>query len=162
MVLGIIILVTLVCLTLILFSIKFYILAETDNQKSILSKMEQENNKSEFVNSSNLIKKYNTTLAQLDSFYKKEIYFDSALEIITGVQNPKGLNLVNFSLERKDNGNIQANVSGVSDTRDNLLIFKDNIEKNKKILNPSFSSDSWVSPKNVNFSLTFEIAQNEQ
>ena len=158
----IIILVTLVCLALILCSIKFYILAETDNQKNILTQIEKKNNNPEFINLSNLIKNYNITLAQLNSFYKKEIYFNQALGIIIGIPNPKGLYLSNFSLSRNNDGTIQVSISGSSDTRNNLLLFKDSIEKNKKIINPYFSPESWISPKNANFSITFGINQNEQ
>lgn len=154
---GIVILVSLVCLILILLSIKFYILAETDSQKVILEQTQKNNQTQEFISLNNTIKKYNKTLAQLDSFYKKEIYFGQTLDTITNVPTPQGLYLTNFSLNRNDAGNVQASVSGVSSTRDNLLIFQQNIEQDKEIKNPYFSPESWISPKDVNFSLTFEI-----
>lgn len=158
---GIVILVSLVCLTLILLSIKFYVLAETDYQKNLLQQAEQKNKTSDFTASVGIMQRYDATLSQLDSFYKKEIYFNQALKIITDVPAPKGLYLTNFSLNRDEKGTVQAGVSGVSDTRDNLLIFKNSIEQSQGIKNPYFSPESWISPKNVNFSLTFGIAQNE-
>jgi len=163
---GIVFLVGLICLILILLSIKFYILADTDYQKSILAQEQKSYQTTDFVNLNNTVKKYNIILAQLDSFYKKEIYFNQALDVITSVKTPKGLYLKNFSLNRNANGTIQASVSGVSDTRENLLIFKKNIEEGSEgypnIKNPSFSNESWISPKNVKFSVTFEIGQNEK
>lgn len=159
---GIVVLVALICLTLILFSIKFYILAETDNQRFILGQTEKVLKTPDFINFTATIKKYNTTLAQIDSFYKKEIYFSQALKIITDVPSPEGLNLTGFSLNRDEKGNIQAEISGTSDTRDNLLAFRKNIEQDLEIKNPVFSPESWISPKNVDFSLTLEIDQNEK
>lgn len=156
-VLGVIVLVSLICLILVLLSIKFYILADTDYQKNILAEAKQKSQTQDFANFNSIIQKYNKTLAQVDSFYKKETYFNKALENITGVSSPKGLYLTNISLSRDKAGIIQANVSGISDTRDSLLIFKQNIEKTQEIINSSFSSDSWISPKNVKFSLTFSL-----
>ena len=161
-VLNIIIVVFLVCLALVLLSIKFYILADTDNQKIALQQTQKEYQAPEFANLSSVIKKYNLTIAQLDSFYKKEIYFNEALNIITSVPSPKGLYLTNFSLDRNENGTIKVIVTGISDTRDNLLIFRKNIEADTKIKNSYFSPESWIDPKNANFSLTFEIDQNEK
>lgn len=160
-ILGIAVIVFLVCLALILLSIKFYILAETDSQKNILMQTEQKNKTAEFINLNSIIQKYNGILAPLDLFYKKEIYFNQALNIITGIPSPEGLYLTNFSLSRDADGSVKASISGVSGTRDNLLIFKKNIEDNKEIKNISFSQESWVSPKNVKFSATFEIDKNE-
>lgn len=154
---GIVVLVFVICLALILLAIRFYILAETDYQKSLLSQAEKEVQTPGFENLYSDIQKYNATLSQLDSFFKKEIYFNRALEIITGVSCPKGLFLTNFLLQRNAGGTIGVNVSGISDTRDNLLLFQKNIEAAKEIKNSYFSPASWINPKNVNFSLTFEI-----
>jgi hypothetical protein len=154
---GIVFSVGLICLILILLSIKFYILAETDYQKNILMQEQEEYQTADFINLNNAIKRYNLILTQLDSFYKNEIYFNQALEIITNIKRPDGLYLKNFSLDRDVNGIIKTNISGISDTRDNLLIFKKNIIEDKNIKNPSFSNESWISPKDVKFSLTFEI-----
>lgn len=161
-VLNIIIVVFLVCLTLVLLSIKFYILADTDNQKIALQQTQKEYQAPEFANLSSVIKKYNLTIAQLDSFYKKEIYFNQVFQIITSVPSPQGLYLTNFSLKRDAKGLVQVSASGASDTRDNLLIFQKNIEANGYIKNPYFSTESWINPKNVNFSLTFQIDSNEK
>jgi hypothetical protein len=161
-VLGIVALVSLVCLTLILLSIKFYILAKTDYQKNILEQAEKKYQTPEFISFNGIVQKYNTTLTQLNSFYKKEIYFNQALKIITDTPSPKGLYLTYFLLNRDKNGMVQVNVSGVSNTRENLLTFRKNIEAVEEIKNSYFSPESWASPKDVSFSLTFEIDQNEK
>jgi hypothetical protein len=154
---GIVFFVFLVCFTLILLSIKFYILAETDYQKNILQQTEKEYQTQEFVNLNNNIKKYNGILSQLDSFYAKEIYFTQALDTIKSIPSPKGLTLTNFLLSRDAKGLVQVSISGTSDSRDSLLIFKKSIEEDGSIKNPVFSADSWISPTNAKFSLTFNI-----
>lgn len=159
---GIVFLVALICLTLILLSIKFYVLAETDYQKDLLEQNRKVNQTSEFISLNNTIQKYNAILAQVNSFYKKEIYLNQALDIITKISKPEGVYLEDFSLNRDKNGVIKIDISGTGDTRDSLLIFKKNIEADKNILNPSFSTESWTSPKNAKFSLTLTIVQNEK
>lgn len=159
---GIVILISLVCLALILSSIKFYILAETDYQKNMLARAEQANEGVEFTDANIKIQKYNSILQKLGSFYKEEIYFSGVLKIITGIQGPDELYLSNFSLSRDAGGKVKASVSGASNTRDDLLIYKKNIEDNKKIKNIYFSPESWISPENVNFSLMCEIVKDEE
>lgn len=162
MIFGIVVLVSLICLVLILLSIKFYILAETDSQKNILLQIQQKNQIPNFANLNSTVKRYNGVLAQLISFYEKEIYFNRALKTIADIPSPDGLYLTNFSLIRDKTGKVKASVSGNSATRENLLVYKKNIEDNKEIENPYFSPGSWISQKNVNFLLTFEIYQNEK
>jgi len=156
---GAVILISLICLTLILLSIKFYILTETDSQKNILKQTEQKNKTPDFVNFNSIIEKYNVTLAQLDSFYEKEVYFSQALNLINKTLIPGGLYFENFSLSRDKNGMVNVTVSGSSITRDVLLIFKKSVEENKEIINPYFSPESWIKQKDVNFSLTFKIGK---
>lgn len=154
---GIVIAVFLVCLTLILLSIKFYILSETDYHKNILNQNIKNNQTAEFVSLSDTIKKYNTILSKLNFFYEKEIYLNQVINTITSIEKPTGIFLENYSFIREKDGSVQARVSGFSDTRENLLIFKKNIEENKYIKNPSFSTESWINPKNIEFLFTFKV-----
>ncbi|MCX6720503.1 MAG: hypothetical protein NTW11_01740 [Candidatus Staskawiczbacteria bacterium] len=159
---GIVIFVALICLTLILLSIRFYILAETDYQKNILSQIEKDVQTADFKKFNSIIQKNNLILTQIDSFYKNEIYFSKVSKIITDVSGSKALHITGLSLNRKISGGIQASVSGISDTRDDLLAFKKNINEDGRIVNPYFSPGSWVSSKNAQFTLTFEIDKNDK
>lgn len=156
-VLGTVILISLVCLILILLSIKFYILAATDYQRNALEQAERKYKTQDFVVMTNTIEKYNTILAQLSSFYEKEIYFSKVLEIITNIPSDKNLLITNFSLSRDESGTVKVSISGISNTRENLLAFKNSVELEEKIKKPYFSPESWTAPKNAPFSLTFEI-----
>jgi len=140
-----------------LLSIKFYISSDVNYQNILLKQAQLENQTPEFMSLNDSVEKYNKSLAQLDLFYKTEAYFSKAMEAAMSVKNDSGLYFRNFYLSRDDSGAIIANISGISDTRDGLLIFKKNIEASKEIKNPYFSPDSWTSPTNANFSLKFEI-----
>lgn len=156
-ILGIVAVVFLICLILILSSIKFYVSAGIDAQNGILKQVEKENMTPEFIKLTGDIKKYNETLIWLASFYKKEIHFSRALKNISDIPTPKDLRFTNFSLSRNADGNVKVSASGISGIRDELLTFKNNIGADKQIINPYFSPESWISPKNANFSLTLEI-----
>lgn len=147
----------LVCLILILLSFELYILSETDYQKIVSIQAKKDNQASDFVKLVNDIKRYNKTLAQINSFNKKEIYLNQILQTVVNVPRPAGVHLMNFSMTRDDKGTIKGGISGISDTRDNLLLFKRNIESVEQIKNPYFSPESWTKPQNTNFSLMFEI-----
>jgi hypothetical protein len=161
-ILGFMVLVSLFCLALVLLSVEFYVLSDTNYQKIILEEAQKKNQINRPASSKNIILKYNGILSQLDSFYKKEIYFNHVLDIISNIQKPQNLYLANYSLIRDENGKIKVDVSGVSNTRDDLLLFQKNIETDSEIENPYFSPESWISPKNANFTLSFEISQNEK
>lgn len=156
-VLGIVVLVSLFCLALVLLAIKFYLLADVDHQNDILKQFQKENQTQEFVDLNNAIQKYNLAITQLDSFYKKEIYFGQIMDIITNISRPEGVFLADFSLKRSADGNIQISVSGTSDTREHLLVFRKSVEQDNRIKNPYFPPNNWIDPENVSFSLTFNI-----
>ena len=58
---------------------------------------------------------------------------------------------------QKSKGAVAVNISGKSDTRDNLLLFQKNIEAYDNIKNIFFSAGSWISPTNISFNLTFDF-----
>ena len=172
-ILGNVVLISLVCLALVLFSLKFYILGEISSEKSFLDNTEKKYQNPDFLHFKNLLQKYNAKLIKIDAFYKKEIYFSGILKTILEIQRPKGLSLISININKtkEDNppqsttqktlrtGNIKVTISGISDTRDNLLIFKRNIENNKEIENLYFPPYDWIKPKDINFYLTFETMQ---
>jgi hypothetical protein len=158
---NIVILVALICLNLILLSIKFYVLADVDIQKNVLDGIKNQSESPEYISFSETIKKYNATIGDINSFYLNKTYFSHILETILNIQKPENLYLTNFSIE-KQGGQINVNISGASDSRDDLLIFKKNLEETPQVKNLLFSKSSWVSPYDVKFSLTFQIHENEE
>jgi len=159
-ILAIVALVCIVCFSLILTSIKFYMLSEVDYQNVLLANVQRETQTADFADFNKIVQDYNKTISQLDSFYKKQVYFNKVLETILQLPAPKGLFITNLTLNRSGSDSVQVSLSGMSDTRENLLSFRESIEKDNKIKNLYFSPESWVSPENANFSLTFQINEN--
>ena len=162
-VLGNLVLISLVCLILILFSLKFYILKEISYQKIVLDNTEKKYQASNFLSFKEIIQKYNANLVKIDNFYKKEIKVSDILKTILEVPRPEGLYFENISVENNKNGTenkkTKVTISGISKTRDNLLIFKENIENSKTIENVYFPPSNWVKNKDINFYLTLETKE---
>lgn len=159
---GLSILIILICLILILLSIKFYLLTEVDIQKEKLKEIESQKDISGFEEHLSIIKNQNDFLEQIDILYSDQIYFYNILNVVLNIPKPENLNFTSFALNRPDNNTINVSVSGTSASRDDLLLFKKNIEEVEEVKNLAFSSASWISPKDVKFSLTFQIYKNEQ
>ena len=137
---------------------EFYILGELTSQKFLLSEAESENHAPEFSRFSGIMQDYNKKLVLVESFYQKSGSASSGLDVLLGVQRPAGLYFSKFSLQSEPKlSRIKAVVSGFSNTRDNLLVFKNNLEAASKIENINFSPEAWLSQKNINFNLTFDI-----
>jgi hypothetical protein len=157
-ILEITVLVSLVCLILILSSIKLYIAAEASSLKIVSERAEKEYQSPIFSNFKDIIQKYNKIIVQLKNFYEQKAYLGQALKNISNIQRPDGLYLTELSLKKNGNKKIKVIISGVSDSRENLLLFKKNIEEVQKIENSYFSPETWTNPENINFNLTFEIS----
>lgn len=161
-VLGDIVLIAMVCLVLVLFALKFYILVEVDSGKLLLNNAEKKYQTPALLALKKVVQKYNSILVKVDDFYKKEMHFSDALKIILDIPRPEGIVFTQVTLSRGGD-KIKATASGISDSRDHLLLFKDSIEGNKKIENAYFPPENWIKPLNINFNLTFEIIlQNEK
>ena len=164
-ILGGIILAALLCLILILFSIKIYSWGETESQKIILEQTKKEYDTSDIKDLQEIVKKHNENLLKLKNFYGKNVYSSEILEKISKVSSP-GIYLTNLSLNKpseflKDSedkkpqdNRIEITISGFSDTRENLSLFKENLEKEEGFKDVYFYPSSWVKPIDVDFSLT--------
>lgn len=162
-ILGYIAIISLIYLALVLFSVKFSILEQMSYQKNILNTIETKYQTSDLLSYNNLVKKYNTYLTKANTFYKKNTYFSDAIKTILSIQRPDGLffNDMSIKINEKDN-KIKVTISGISNTRDNLLTFKDNIKNNNKIENIYFPPNSWIKTKDINFNVTFEISNDKK
>ena len=152
MILGIVFLIFLICLVLVLFSLKFYLLTDVFAQK------EQETRQKDFFELTKTKKEigdYNKKISDFKSFYDEQIYFGKMLESIFKIDIPKGVYIIYLSSEKKGK-KIESTIYGYSDLRENLILFKNNIEKEKSIINPYFSQDSWTKVEKINFYLSFQ------
>ncbi len=157
MVLGITLTVPLVCLVLVLLSIHFYLLGEINSEKVALDQTRKDLQTPDFLTFSNIIGQSNATLQQLEQFYQKEAYMSAIVKAITSVSIPQSIYLTDLSVQKTDKGPMKGTASGFSGSREDLLVFQKNLEATAQIKNLNFSPESWISPKNSTFHVSFEI-----
>lgn len=152
LILGILFLSLLFSLILILFSIKTSILGEFEVQKIYLEEREKELKSAEIQELEEKIKELNQSLLELDSFYQGEIGLTGILEKISKTI-PKNTYLTNINFNSVFS---QFSLSGFCLNRETLLELKKNLEK-EKFKEIYFPPTNWVTPNDINFSVTFKI-----
>ena len=149
--LGILFLIFLISLILILFSIKIFISGETEVQRILLSAEEKRFKESQIQNLEEKINASNQTLSKLNLFYQNQLNLTETLEKISGTLPPGTyLTTLNFNLA-------QISLSGFSPTREILLEFKENLEKEKIFGEIYFPPSNWVKPIDIDFLVNFKI-----
>lgn len=151
-------LVFLCCIILVFLSIEFYGLGEVVSQDFALEQVKNESQSNEFLHFENLMQEYNQKLILVDSFYKSQKFMGGALNTITSIQKPSQLYFTRISFQPKNQSkNIEVTIAGYSNTRDSLIVFRNNIEANEKTRNVNFSPESWVRQKDINFNVTLDV-----
>lgn len=153
MLLGLLFLAFLICLSLILFSVNFYISGGVASHKILLEQREKE-----FMTSHNQtlrknIISLNQSLSWLDVFYQNQFKVTDVLKKISE-SLPADIYLTNLSCSETG-----CSLSGFSPTRESLLNLKDNLEKEKSFEEILFPPASWVKASDINFSASFKIKE---
>lgn len=148
----------LICLILILFSIKIYLQTQVESQKILLLEARKEFEQSEFQNLQEGIKSANFTLGKLNSFYQEKIYFSEILERISKTL-PAELYLTDLSavFSPAEETGVNISLSGFAPTVETLLEFSKNLEKEKGFKDIHFPSEVWFEPFDIDFFVTFRI-----
>jgi Tfp pilus assembly protein PilN len=153
LILGILFLIFLICLILILFSIKIYISGEVETQKILLSQEEERFKGTQTQNLEEKIISSNQILSKLSSFYSRQISLTEVLEKISqGLPSGAYLTIFNFNSE-----NNQVSLSGFSSSREILLEFKKNLEKEENFQEIYCPPSNWVKPTDIDFVVNFKI-----
>lgn len=148
----------LLCIFLILMAIEFYILGEKAYESFLLLQAEERGNSPEFSFFKGVMQDYNQKLDSIDAFYKRQDSASDALSVIFSVERPGGLYFTQVSLKPDDaSRRMNVSIGGKSDTREHLIVFRDGIESDSHIENVSFSPESWISQKNIDFNLNFDL-----
>lgn len=156
-ILGILFLSSLLCLTLFLFSIKVFIDGEATVQKILVTERENEFKNSQMQILQDKITVANKKISELESFYQKQIYYSDLINKISTII-PEGISLNNLSLKISPEGrDLECNLFGFALTRDVLLEFKNNLEKESLFQKITFPASSWLEEENINFSVTFKM-----
>lgn len=153
LILSILFLIFLVCSALILFSIKISISGQAEAQKILLLQEEKKFEESQIQNLEEKITISNQALLKLNSFYQSRTNSTEILEKISGTL-PTSVYLTTLNFNPA-----QISLSGFSPTREILLEFKKNLEKEELFEEIYFPPSNWVKPTDINFSVNFKIVK---
>jgi len=156
LILGILFLIFLICFSLILTSINIILSGEAEAQKILYEQREKEFETPQMQALQKNLTSFNQTISQLDSFYQNQTNLTEALEEISQTL-PFGAYLTNLLISSKKERGWDCSLVGFSPAREILLEFKANLEAEKSFKEVSFPPVNWVEPKNIDFSVNFEI-----
>lgn len=157
LILGFSLITALISFSLILLSIKIYLLGEIETQKILLFKKETEPFPIKEIEEK--IASHNLILSQLNSFYKNNFSLSKILEdIFQALPQEIYLTNLNTSLTTlKDERILEISLSGFSPKREVLLEFKKSLESKKSFKDIYFPPSSWIKAQNINFSVDFKV-----
>jgi hypothetical protein len=146
-----------ICFVLVLFSIKIYFKSQALTQDSVVSSAKSGQEQERVGRFKEEMRITNEKINEQNNYLKNRIYFSSIIERIAGVL-PEKLKLSTLSAvldsEKKI---IKVFVSGFVLEREDLVVFKEKLEKEESISEISFPASNWVRASNINFSATFNI-----
>ena len=153
LILNLLFLIFLVCLALILFSIKISIAGQLEAQKILLLQEEKNFEESQIQSLEEKITASNQAISKLNSFYQSQISLTEILEkIFETLPSSIYLTTLDFNLD-------QFSLFGYSPTREILLEFKKNLEKEELFEEIYFPPSNWVKPADIDFSVNFKIVK---
>jgi len=156
LILGILFLIFLICFSLILTSINIVLYGEAEAQKILYEQREKEFETPEMQTLQKNLTSFNQTISQLDSFYSNQTNLTESLEKISQTL-PSGAYLTNLLISSKKERGWDCSLIGFSPVRETLLEFKANLEAEESFKEVSFPQVNWVEPKDIDFSVNFEI-----
>ena len=161
LILGTLVLIFLICLILILFSIKISISGQIEAQKILLLQEEKKFKESQIQNLEEKIITSNQSLSKLNSFYQNQTNLTEILEKISETLPPTtyltALSFNPLTTAKEEKYIAQISLSGFSPTREILLEFKENLEKEEIFGEIYFPPSNWVEPTDIDFSLNLQI-----
>jgi len=158
LILGISLIAALISFSLILLSIKIYLLGEIEIQKILLLQKETESLPVKEIEGK--ISSHNLILSQLRSFYQNNFSLSETLEDIFQTL-PQEIYLTNLNVSLttlKGERLLEVSLSGFSPDRETLLEFKKNLESRESFRDIYFPPSSWIKAQNINFSVDFKIS----
>jgi hypothetical protein len=162
LILGTLILSIVLSFSLVLLLIENYFLWDLSAQKVIFE--EKEGVVALNQETEDQIREANSFLSQLNSFYQEKYDLTQSLErVYQALPTNTRLTKFNFrSLRKRKTQDVieiqnQISLSGICPTREILLSFKDNLEKESLFSDVYFAPKSWVDSKNPVFEVTFNL-----
>lgn len=144
------------CLVLVLFSIKTYANSQFQSEKATALQSKGEFSSAKVEEFKKKIDLVNSQIIKIDSFYNEKIYFSEILEEISFIL-PDRIYLKEISLIVDSDKNIKTSLQGFSPDRESLFNFREILEEKNEFINISFPPSSWIEKYDINFSVSFEI-----
>ncbi|PIS38883.1 MAG: hypothetical protein COT34_01425 [Candidatus Nealsonbacteria bacterium CG08_land_8_20_14_0_20_43_11] len=142
-----------VFLSLILFAINVEVETNLEAQKVVFQMEEERLNTQQVTDLKRKISSANKELLVLDSFYQKKVNLVDVIEKISQLL-PPNVSLTNFSYQETG---FKMTLSGFALTREELVEFKEKLEKEGSFQEISFPASNWVKPREIKFNLTLKL-----
>lgn len=142
------------CLSLVLglVSVKFYVAGQNLYQTVFYEAAQKEFSSHENQEIKKEIISFRRDIDRINAFYAADIDLTFLLEKFISALNP-GVLLKSISYQSET---ASFNITGFSEKREDLLLFKNNIENDPAFKNIEFPPASWVKSENVDFSAIFK------
>lgn len=142
-----------VSLILIFLLVKVFIESEIKVNEILAKEKEKEISSNRALEEK--IENFNLSLSQIYSFYQDQTIFSEILDQIFQ-KIPEGIYLTNLNISLQEK-TLDVSLTGFSPSRELLLSFKENLEKDKKFSNIDFPLETWTKRENISFIVTFKI-----
>jgi len=158
MTLGISVFAILICFILILYAINIFISGDVEQERILYKEKEKEFESSEIQLLKTKINEFNKIVLQLDNFYQNQLKPTETIKDISGTI-PEGIYLTNLSLGLRDDEEkrTECELKGFSQTREILINFKENLEKQESFEEIAFPPSTWLKSADISFTVTFKV-----
>jgi|AntAceMinimDraft_18_1070375.scaffolds.fasta_scaffold25724_4 hypothetical protein len=150
-ILGILVVSSILCFSLILLSIKFYISNQIEAKKDLISMEKERNSQVQILQEK--IKSVNGTLLGLNNFYRNQFNFSTFLEQVFNLLLP-GMHIEIFSYQSES---LKVTISGYAANIDDAYEFREKIKGQKNFKEVNFSIPDWLQEKGTNFRISFVL-----
>ena len=150
-ILGILIVASILCFSLILFSIKFYIADKIRVQGTFIEAERQKNSQVQVLQKKIIL--VNGTLSKLNNFYKNQFSISVFLEQLSSLIQ-SDVCLENFSYQSEGSRII---LSGFALDIDEAHKFREILREQENFKKTDFTIPDWLQQKGINFRVSFNL-----
>lgn len=150
-VLGILIVASILCLGLILLSIKFYIANQIISQDAFIEMERQKNSQVQVLQKK--INSVNISLLELNNFYQNQFAISRFLEQFSSLIQ-SNIYFENFSYQSEDS---RITLSGFAPDIDEVYKFRETLRERENFKETDFIIPDWLQQKGINFRVIFYL-----
>ena len=150
-ILGILIVASVLCFSLILLSIRFYIADQVRTQEALIEMEKQKNSQVQILQAK--IRSVNRTLSELNNFYQDQFAISDFLARLSTLLRP-GMHLESFSYHAEGSRII---LSGYASNIDEAHEFRERLRRQEDFKEINFTLPDWLQPEGTNFRASFII-----